>query len=299
MSDFYSSYKRAAEEKAARQSNGQDNTFTKIGYFGTTKDASGNKVRYMTNSGDSALVRINYGNDPNELLGERFGLHPAGEGVRIQGRPFQKVACLGKDKCPICAAIANGNKSFGKATQRVFIPMVISYKLPDGTYTQPEPVVMDAASYMVDILVNTMGDFGPLRDFIFKLTRNGVGTDTRYSLAFIPTFNNENIITKASLSAFNNFDVSRHSYWVKSAEDMNIFLETGAFPEVVRASNNSAEFTASTAPAPADPFSSSPSVTETVNKSQPIIETVPTFEAHQPAANPTREVTKDYDFSAN
>lgn len=285
MSQFYSSFKKAAEERAARQANGGNGqNFVKVGFFGSAKDASGNRVKYMTKSGDSALVRINYGNNPNELLGEQYGLHPAGEGVRIHNRPFQKVACLGGQNCPICKAIAAGNKSFGKATQRVYIPMVIAYKLPDGTYTTPEPVVMDGASYMVEKLVNLMGDYGELKNFVFKLTRSGSGTDTRYELGYIPTFDNENIITKASLDAFRNFDVTKHSYWVKSAEDMNAFLQTGTFPEVAKSAT--AETTAPVAEY-AQPTAPAQTVTQ------------PAAETRQPASQPTADTTKDYGFTAN
>lgn len=90
--------------------------------------------------------------------------------------------------------------------------MVISYRLPDGTYTEAEPVVMDAAAYMVNDLANLMRDFGKLKDHVFKLTRNGVGTDTRYSLSYVPTLDNENIVSKATLIAFTNFEISKHSY---------------------------------------------------------------------------------------
>lgn len=275
MSQFYSNYQKMAEERAARQansSNGAQN-FVKIGFFGASKDAAGNRIKYMTKSGDSALVRINYGTDPNELLGD--WLHPAADGVRINGRPFQKVKCLGKD-CPICKGIAEGKSvGFGKATTRVFVPMVIAYKLPNGTYTTPEPIAMDGAAYMVEVLTNTMGDFGALRDHIFKLTRTGSGTDTRYSLSYIPTFDNEDIITKASLDAFKTFDVTKHSYWVKSVDDINTFLATGAFPEVGKTETPAPATQATDAPAYSAPAYSAPATPAPA---------APTFE--QAEANP-------------
>ena len=314
MSDFYSNFKKAEEARAARQANGGSQTFAKIGFFGTTKDASGNRVKYMTRSGDSALVRINYGNNPSELLGESYGLHSAASNILVNGRPYQKIACLGPGACPICNAIAAGDKAFGKATQRVFIPMVVAYKLPDGTYTTPEPVVMDGAAYLVDKLVNTMQDFGPLRDSVFKLTRTGVGTDTRYDLSFIPTFNNENIITKASLSAFDNFDVSRHSYWKKTAEEITTFYQTGSFPEVTKAA--SAETAPAAAPQEAPVYSAPAYSAPAYNAAQPVVSnpapvaqpqptadvkpwSAPAQEPRRPAAAPVADSNKDFNFSAN
>lgn len=282
MSQFYSNYQKMAEERATRQANSANGAqnFVKIGFFGSSKDAAGNRIKYMTKSGDSALVRINYGADPNELLGE--WLHPAADGVRINGRPFQKIKCLGND-CPICKGIAEGKSvGFGKATTRVFIPMVIAYKLNNGTYTTPEPIAMDGASYMVEILANTMGDFGALKDHVFKLTRTGSGTDTRYSLSYIPTFDNEDIITKASLDAFKTFDVTKHSYWVKSIDDINTFLATGAFPEVGNTAVQPQATQAAAAPvytAPAAPTYAAP-----VEQAPAQAPAAPTFE--QAEANP-------------
>ena len=315
MSDFYSNFKKAEEARVARQANLGSQNFVKVGFFGTSKDASGNRVKYMTCSGDSALVRINYGNNPSELLGESYGLHSAANNILVHGRPYQKIACLGPGSCPICNAIAAGDKAFGKATQRVFIPMVIAYKLPDGTYTTPEPVVMDGASYLVDKLVNTMQDFGPLRDSVFKLTRTGVGTDTRYDLSFIPTFNNENIITKASLSAFDNFEVSRHSYWKKTAEEIATFYQTGSFPEVAKTAPAETTTTAAPQEAPAysAPTYSAPTygATQAVNtnaapvtQAQPAATNegpwiAPAQETRRPAAAPVADSNKDFNFSAN
>lgn len=298
MSQFYEDFTQMNAAKAARQANGTNGgNFAKIGFFGSTKDAAGNRVKYMTNSGDSALVRINYDADSHGLLGAY--LHAAGQGVLVNGRPFQKVECL-KTNCPICQAIAAGDKRFGKPTPRVFIPMVIAYKQNDGTYTTPEPVVMDAASYMIEILVQTMGDFGPLKEHIFKLTRNGTGTDTRYSLTYIPTFDNENIITKASLDDFKTFDVSRHSYWVKSATDMTTFISTGAFPDVVKTETQTAPVQP-TFTVPAQP-AVNVAPTQTPNafaaaEANPFV--VPAQPARQPATDTTSTGTRDYSFQQN
>lgn len=290
MSQFYSNYQKMAEERAARQansSNGAQN-FVKIGFFGASKDAAGNRIKYMAKSGDSALVRINYGADPNELMGA--WLHSAGDGVRINGRPFQKVECLGAD-CPICKGIAEGKATgFSKATTRVFIPMVIAYKLPDGTYTTPEPIAMDGASYMVEVLTNAMGDFGPLKDHVFKLTRTGNGTDTRYSLAYIPTYDNENLITKASLDAFKSFDVAKHSYWVKSIDDINTFLATGAFPEVGKSDTTAQATPTYIAPttAPVTPATPVTPVTPTIEQAE-----VNPFPQAAAQPTPTRQPVQD------
>lgn len=311
MSQFYSNYQQEQAERAARQANNSNSSnFTKVGFFGVS-NVNGTRVKYMTKSGDQAVVRINYGGDPNDLLGAR--LHAAGEGVTIQGRPFQKVLCLNPDNaCPLCNAIAGGNKAFGKATTRVFIPMVIAYRLPDGTYTKPEPVVMDAAAYMVDVLANTMSDFGALREHVFKLTRSGVGTDTRYSLSYIPTLDNENIINKASLVAFNNFEASKHSYWIKSEEDMNTFLNTGTFPDVVLSTKNNTSNTAATnkefkfpddqtVPFNNNTYNNAAQFTSQAQAAPSQATAAPTQSTpnRQPAYQANNDTTKEFDFSSN
>jgi hypothetical protein len=76
---------------------------------------------------------------------------------------------------------------------------------------------------------------GDLKNALVLITRNGKAGDmqTTYSVDVLPAahpvFKPEMI--PADFSAFNNFNIAKHSYWEKSAEEINTFLTTGQFPE--------------------------------------------------------------------
>jgi hypothetical protein len=160
---------------------------------------------------------------------------------------FMKVECTGAG-CPFCAEAAkqaeankkdkNSPIKVTKAKARVFVPMLVSYRQPDNTFSAPEPVIMDAPaagkSDFVKPLVDKLIDFGPLGAHVFKLTRRGEQLDTTYALDYVPTYDNDTIIPN-DFSAFANFRIDKHSYWVKTNEEMNTFLATGQFPATATA----------------------------------------------------------------
>jgi hypothetical protein len=76
---------------------------------------------------------------------------------------------------------------------------------------------------------------GNLRDTLVLITRNGKAGDmqTTYSMDILPA---EHPVFKPEMipndfSAFNNFNIARHSYWEKSADEIQAYLTTGQFPE--------------------------------------------------------------------
>lgn len=85
---------------------------------------------------------------------------------------------------------------------------------------------------------------GNLKDTLVLITRNGKAGDmqTTYSVDVLPAthpiFKPEMI--PADFSAFNNFNIAKHSYWEKTTEEINTFLATGQFPEVARANSQQA-----------------------------------------------------------
>lgn len=214
MPQNYADYQKRAAERAQRQAaQGEGKSFQKVGFL------------KLKNDGDSALVRINL-TKPEDLMLADY--HQLGASAK-----YMKVECTGPG-CPLCKA-AESDPNISKAKSRVFVPMIVAYKQPDGTYSTPEPVIMDATAAgrndFVKVIVNKLVDFAPLTDHVFKLTRNGIKLDTTYSLDYVPTFDNENIIAK-DFTAFTNFRIDKHSYWVKSNEEINAYLETGQFPQV-------------------------------------------------------------------
>ena len=55
----------------------------------------------------------------------------------------------------------------------------------------------------------------------------------------------------ADFSAFNGFNIAKHSYWEKTAEEINTYLTTGQFPERVQANGQQAVAPVTTNVAPA------------------------------------------------
>jgi hypothetical protein len=75
----------------------------------------------------------------------------------------------------------------------------------------------------------------------------------------------------ADFSAFKNFNIAKHSYWEKTAEEINTFLTTGSFPEVAKNNTQQAASTVAQVannynaqPAPATPAYTAPAPTTPV-----------------------------------
>lgn len=142
--------------------------------------------------------------------------------------------------------------------------MLASYKdKATGTWSDPVPVIWERpASYSRDI-ANKLKDYGDLRQTLLKITRNGVAGDmkTTYSLDYaVPTIFKPEMIPM-DFSAFNNFNIAKHSYWEKTAEEVHTYLTTGAFPEVTK-STTATETPVQTAPV-------APTITQVTTPSQP------------------------------
>lgn len=226
----FATYEKNEAAREAR-ANAQNKGFAKVGFF------------KLKNKGDSAIVRINLSSNKDFMFAT---YHQLGANVK-----YMKVACLDSD-CPLCRA-AKEDAAISKVKTRVFIPMLVSYKQLNGEYTTPEAVIWDApAAGRNDYaarLADKISDFGDLRERVFKITRNGEGLETTYSIDYIPTLDNENILSK-DFSAFDNFRIDKHSFWVKTAEEMNEFLQTGAFPAIATKESTS---TVTSTPAPVVP----------------------------------------------
>jgi hypothetical protein len=119
----------------------------------------------------------------------------------------------------------------------MYIPMVVSYRDPQSAtgYTPPTPVIWERPAGFSRELANKLMVAGDLKNVLVLITRNGKAGDmqTTYSVDVLPAahpvFKPEMI--PADCSAFNNFNIAKHSYWEKSAEEINTFLTTGQFPE--------------------------------------------------------------------
>lgn len=244
MSQFnYAQYQQIAAQEQAQSG---DN---KIGYFKLKDD------------GDIAVARINISSTDEFMFA---AVHTVSAGGK-----WLKVSChnpLGMNQagCPLCsAAQANPKGSISKASKKMFIPMIVSYRDPQSAtgYSAPTPVIWDRPAGFSRELANKLMIAGDLKNALVLITRNGKAGDmqTTYSVDVLPAthpvFKPEMI--PADFSAFNNFNIAKHSYWEKSVDEINTFLTTGKFPEAVKANTqqvaNSVAAVASAYTAPAQP----------------------------------------------
>ena len=193
----------------------------KIGYF-------------KLGDGQEALVRINV----TRLEDLKFAtVHAPVFGKKFEGlgTGFTPVMCLNEvgsysDACPFCRAAAEGHATVGKAAKKVYVQMLVSYKdTTTGAYAPAIPVIWERPAGFSKELATKLKDYENLAAHVFKVTRIGSGKDTKYSLDYIPLYDKPETVP-ADFSAFNNFDLTKHSFWVKTADELAAFVATGSFP---------------------------------------------------------------------
>ena len=210
-------------QQIAAQEQTQSGNSTKIGYF------------KLANDGDIAVARINISSTDDFMFAAVHTVQAGGK--------WLKVSChnpLGMNggACALCAANqANPKGSISKSTKKMFIPMIVSYRDPQAVnnYTTPIPVIWDRPAGFSRELANKLMVAGDLKNTLVLITRNGKAGDmqTTYSVDVLPAthpvFKPEMI--PVDFTAFNNFNIAKHSYWEKTTEEINTFLATGQFPE--------------------------------------------------------------------
>ena len=222
------SYEEHLMDTAAKQ--GSQANSAKVGYF-----------KLLPNN--MALVRINYSSTSDFTI---VKYHQFDASQR-----FNKIECLNYDRnssvCPFCSAFSvEGNQpTFSRAKVRIFVPMLVSYVDPNnGNPSSAVPVVWDAPANdkqdYAKLLATKIKDFGDLRQHVFVLRRIGDGLSTSYTLDYVPMYDNPKYVSD-DLSAFNGFRIDKHSYFIKSAEEMETFIETGSFPDPQVSSGAKAE----------------------------------------------------------
>lgn len=194
----------------------------------------------LKDDGDIAVARINLSST------EDFNF-AAVHTLNVNGK-WMKVSCLnplGTDgNCPLCAAqAANTSGSIGKTTMKLFIPMLVSYRDPTAAtgYTAPAPVIWDRPAMFSKELANKLMIAGDLKNTLVLITRNGKAGDmhTTYSVDILPELHPvfKPDMVPADFSAFNNFNIAKHSYWEKTVDEINTFIATGQFPEDTSGTN--------------------------------------------------------------
>lgn len=254
----------------------------KIGFF---KLAEGNEalIRINCDSVDS----LKFATVHAPIYGKKF------EGL---GSGFTPVSCLNElgsysDDCPFCKAAAEGHPVVGKAAKKVYVEMLVAYAdKVTGGWSAAQPVVWERPAGFATELASKIKGYGNLKETVFKISRTGTGKDTRYTLDFIPLLNKPELVPN-DFSAFANFNIAKHSYWNKTAEELETYLSTGAFAEAEKtnaaaaAANAAAEAvyaSAASFDAPAAPVAPAP--TAPVNPTPYVAPTAPAAPA-APAAS--------------
>ena len=273
MSQFnYQQYQQIAAQEQA-QSSGDG---TKVGYF------------KLANDGDIAIARINLSSTDEFMFAAVHTINAGGKWLKVSCHNPLGMNATG---CALCTAHqANPKGSISKASKKMFIPMIVSYRDPNSAtgYTPPMPVIWDRPAGFSRELANKLMIAGDLRNVLVLITRNGKAGDmqTTYSVDVLPAthpvFKPEMI--PADFKAFTNFNIAKHSYWEKTAEEINTFLTTGQFPERAQntqqaANNVAAVANAYTAPATAAPSYTAPVAPVTPAYTAPAAPTAPAYTA--------------------
>lgn len=241
----------------------------------------------LADDGDEALVRINCSSVDDLKMATIHRLDAA--------HHWMSVGCLNDfngngDNCPFCRAAAEGNPVVTRASKKVYVEMLVSYKdRTTGAYSAPIPVIWERPAPFARELAGKLAKYGNLKECLLTITRNGKArsADTTYSIDYaIPTIFKPEMVP-ADFSAFDNFEVSKKGFWIKSAADMQTLLDTGSFPEIGSPSNvsNVANKSYST-PAVSTPAHTAPTFNTTVPTppsatippTAPIIEETPAIE---------------------
>ena len=260
------------------------------------------KVGYfkLSNDKEEAIVRFNYSSTEQFHFATVHSVKtPAG---------YKKISCLRegwndpREKCPLCSC---GIDEVSKISQKLYVELTRYVQQPDGTY-KPVAEVWEKPAGFAKELASYLQKLGDLRNYVFVITRNGAkgSRDTTYTLMLGPDAIYKPEMFPIDFSAFDGYDLTKHGYYVKTAEEMKTFLETGDFPMRAKPEKIS-EPIKSTAPAkPAAPVGghavSNPVPGTTYTNPAPAPEAVPThpgvaedmtvFENPAPASTPAPAV---------
>ena len=280
MSNFtYAQY----QDTIAKAQAGSTANNVKVGFF------------KMKNDKDEALVRINVSTMEDLQFATVHQLGAAQKWMKISCH--NPVGSYG-DTCPLCSAVAAGNTSIGKASKKVYVQMLVSYKDPvTNQFSAAVPVIWERPAGFAREVANLLRDYGNLKERVFKVTRNGAAgsMQTTYSIAYIPLFDKPEAVS-TDFGAFTNFNIAKHSFWEKSIEDINTFLTTGSFPEYVKPAQEGAYVAPQaaaptyTAPVQAAPVYQAPVTTTPV--AQPVYQ-APVAPAATPVAQPAAAPATD------
>lgn len=210
------SYESFLKNKSEKPETAKKSKFQKVGYF------------KLDNDGDTAVVRFAYSTPKEFMLAD---VHT----VEVDGR-YKRVVCLREDgnepisNCPLCEA--------GEKLSKKFYVKLIEYTKDEQGNVVATPKVWERPRAFADDLASKFEEYGePLSNHIFKIKRRGAKGDmkTTYDVNYAnPELYKESVGYVKDFSAFDNFDLSKHSFYVKTYEEIAEFLKTGKFPDTVK-----------------------------------------------------------------
>ena len=131
-------------------------------------------AEWLGNDGDSVVVRFPYTSTADlqfETVHKVIGVFP-------NNKFGKSVRCTGDDNCPLCNGTDEASR---KKSTKFYAKMVVYKPTPDGA--ELCPTIWERPSIFADSdLKNLMAEYGDLSNYLFKITRTGKKTDTRYNI---------------------------------------------------------------------------------------------------------------------
>ena len=176
----------------------------------------------LKNDGDEAIVRFMH-QSPADFEG--YTVH----NVTIGGKN-RKIKCLRDsvkdpiDNCPLCKA--------GKPIQdRMFVHLLEYVKDEQGNIVAL-PRVWERPASFNKTLIDSINEYGPLEETIYKIKRNGTGQSTTYSVMYGNPNVYRNDLYPIKEDAFKDYSALRHKLVLdKNYNELVDFCLTGSFPE--------------------------------------------------------------------
>lgn len=163
---------------------------------------TGNRVKthfmgeYLKNDGDSAIVRFPY-RTMNDVTIESGHVVT---GVFPNNFYGKFVTCTGDDSCPLCKA---EDANVKKVVNRCYVKMIVY--TTEGGKVVLNPTIWERKAFFADNDLKTlMTEYGDLTKTLFKITRTGSGTATRYNI--LPIMNKAVYPDEAYIADFTELD---------------------------------------------------------------------------------------------
>lgn len=209
--------------EAVEQFSSTQQNQNQVGFFGLKDDGEEAVVRFLVDSM----------NDIDILT-----LHD----VNVGGK-YMKVSCNREslnDNPNSCAFCASGMKM----VQKAYIKMLAYSKSQTGEIIM-KPCVWERGTNYAVKLREYLNNYGPLSDLICKVVRHGAKGDLKTTYEIIPNLSPAvypSSVYIKDTSAFENYHVMGTLVKEKSNEEINIYLQTGQFPQA-QPQNNTNNFT--------------------------------------------------------